>query len=99
MAGQSGWPRGTRMDDQEYLDRIKGKIERLTGREIRLSLDMVEAGRVKVELEGDVPEVTLGANVLQYAGFARMAIEYAVVCIRKARELGTLEFHALLARN
>ena len=87
------------MDEQEFLDRIKAKIERLTGTEIRFHLDMIDKDQIKVELNQPIPEVTLGSSVLQYSGFARMAIEYAVATIRERRELGTLEFHVLLARN
>lgn len=87
------------MDEQEFLDRIKGKIQRLTGTEIQFHLDMVDKDQIKVELDRPIPEVTLGSNALRYSGFARMAIEYAVATIRERRELGTLEFHVLLARN
>ena len=87
------------MDDQIFLDGIKGKIERLTGAEIQLQLDSVQKNQIKVEFGGPVPEVSLGSNVLQYPGFARMAIEYAVASIRGRRPLGLLEFHILLARN
>jgi hypothetical protein len=87
------------MDDQEFLNRMKAKIERMSGKEIRLHLDTTAKDQLKIGLERPVPEVTLGSNVLQYSGFARMAIEYSVACIREMRELGTLEFHALLARN
>ena len=52
-----------------------------------------------MELDRQVLDVILGSNALQYAGFARMAIEYPVVSMCKRRELGSLEFHVLLARN
>jgi hypothetical protein len=87
------------MDDQEFLDRIKVKIERLTGVEIQLHIDQSDGNQIKLELERPTPEVTLGYNVLQYSGFARMAVEYAVASIREKRVLGDLEFHILLARN
>ena len=87
------------MDDQKFLDGIKGKIERLTDTEIQLQVDGAQKNQIKVEFGGPVPEVSLGSNVLQYPGFARMAIEYAVASIRERRELGLLEFHILLARN
>jgi len=41
----------------------------------------------------------LGANIFQYAGFARMCVEYAVASIKKDRPIDVLEFHLLLARN
>lgn len=87
------------MDDQEFLNRIKEKIERLSGTEIRLGLDAVDQNATRVELDGQMPEVTLGSNVLRYAGFVRMCIEYAVASIKERRKLGALEFHVLLARN
>lgn len=87
------------MDDQEFVRRLKAKIERLTLTEIQLHLDDVEKQRIKIDLEGPMPEVTLGSNVLHYSGFARMAAEYVVASIRERRELGPLEFHVLLARN
>ena len=87
------------MDDQEFLDRIKAKLELLTGAEIQLELDTEKKEQLKVELGLPVPLVSLGANVLEYSGFARMAIEYVVASIRTGRELKTLEFQMLLSRN
>ena len=87
------------MDDQEFLDRIRMKIERLTGVGIQLHLDTANDNQLKVELDRPIPEVTLGSHVLQYSGFARMAVEFAVASIHERRELGLLEFHVLLARN
>ena len=87
------------MDDREFLDQIKAKIERLTGTVIRISLDTTEENQMKVDWDLPVPEVTLGSNVLEYSGFARMSVEYAVASVRERRNLGPLEFHVLLARN
>ena len=87
------------MDEQQFLDKIKNKIERLTGNEIKLAVDSAEPGQLAVELGSSVPQVTLGSNVLQFSGFARMAVEYAVASIREGREISALEFHILLARN
>ena len=87
------------MDDQEFLDRIKAKLERLAGTEIQLELDTEDQEKLRVELRPEVPVVTLGSNVLEYSGFARMAIEYVVASIRTGRELQTLEFQMLLSRN
>ena len=87
------------MDDREFLDQIKAKVERLTGTQIELDLDSDDRSALTVELEGPLPRVVLGSNILDYAGFARMAVEYAVASIREKRELGPLEFQILLARN
>ena len=87
------------MDDQEFLNKIKAKIESVTDAEIRLHLDKIDKNATRVDLDGPVPEITLGSDALKYAGFARMCIEYAVACIQQGRKLGMLEFHILLARN
>ena len=87
------------MDDEQFLERIHQKIERLTGREIELEIDQEESNQLKVELEREVPLVVLGANIFQYSGFARMCVEYAVESIRQQRPIDVLEFHLLLARN
>ncbi len=87
------------MDDQEFLDRIKAKLERLTDAEIHLDLDTEDAEKLQVNLQSGTAFVTLGSNVLEYSGFARMAVEYVVASIRNGRELETLEFQMLLSRN
>ena len=87
------------MEDEDFIDQMKAKIENLTRSEIKLYLDSIDNNQIKVKLDGQIPEVTVGSNVLQYSGFARMGIEYAVASIREGRELGPLEFHVLLARN
>ena len=87
------------MEDDEFLDRIQGKIQRLTQKRIELRLDHEDANQLLVEFERDVPLVTLGSNVLQFSGFARMCVEYVVESIRQHRPLDLLEFHLLLARN
>ena len=87
------------MEDREFVERIQEKIERLTGRQIELRIDEEDASKIGVELHGDLPLVILGNNVLEYSGFARMGIEYAVACIREERAIEPMEFHVLLARN
>ena len=87
------------MEDDEFLDRIQRKIQRLTEKRIELRLDHEDANQLLVELEREVPLVILGSNVLQYSGFARMCVEYVVESIRRHRPLDLLEFHLLLARN
>ncbi len=87
------------MEDDEFLDRIQGKIQRLTQKKIELRVDHEDANQLMVELEGEVPLVILGSNVLQFSGFARMCVEYVVESIRRHRPLDPLEFHLLLARN
>ena len=87
------------MDDQQFIDRIREKIERLTGRRVELQVDQQDASRLHVELERDVPLVVMGSNIYQYSGFARMCIEYAAASIQRQRPINVLEFHLLLARN
>ena len=87
------------MDDTEFLGRIQEKIERLTGRTVEVTIDQDDASQLQVELDREVPLVLLGGNVFQYAGFARMCVEYAVASIRQQRPINQLEFHLLLARN
>ena len=87
------------MEDHDFVERIQEKIERLTGRKVELRIDEEDASKIGVELQGDLPVVILGNNVLEYSGFARMGIEYAVACIREERAIDPVEFHVLLARN
>ena len=87
------------MEDHEFVERIREKIERMSGRRVELRIDEEDSSQIGVELQGDTPLVILGNNVLEYSGFARMGIEYAVACIREERAIEPLEFHVLLARN
>ena len=87
------------MNNDEFITRIREKIERLTDGSIELRVDVEEVNRLQVELGPAVPIVTLGANIYRYSGFARMGVEYAVATIRERRDLEPLEFHLLLARN
>ena len=87
------------MDNDEFVRRIRNKIQRLTDASIDLHVDMENYNRLQVDLDDEVPRVTLGANIYKYSGFARMCVEYAVASIRERRDLQTLEFHLLLARN
>ncbi len=87
------------MDDQQFLLRVGEKIKRLTGRQVELRVDDDDANKLQVELEREIPLVVVGANIYEYAGFARMCIEYAAASIQRQRPIDVLEFHLLLARN
>ena len=87
------------MEDEEFLGKIIEKIERLTGRQVELHIDDEDASQLGVEMDRELPLVILGNHALEYSGFARMGIEYAVACIRKERAIEPIEFHMLLARN
>ena len=87
------------MDDVTFLDRIREKIETRTGEAIELELDEESPFRMEVVLTPEAKRVVLGRGVLEYPGFARMCVEYAVAAIRAGRPLDPLEFHILLRRN
>ena len=87
------------MDNDEFIQRIREKIERLTEGPIDLHIDLEDHNRMQIELGPALPRVILGANIYQYSGFARMCVEYAVASIRERRDIEPLEFHLLLARN
>lgn len=87
------------MDDEEFVQRIIEKIQRLTGTRVDVEVDRQDGSKLEVQLSGEVPRVVLGSNIFQYSGFARMCIEYAAASIKQDRPIDVLEFHLLLARN
>jgi hypothetical protein len=87
------------LDDEQFVHRISEKIQQSTGRQVRVEIDHQDATKLEVELGPEVPLVVLGANIFEYAGFARMCIEYATASIKQERPIDMLEFHLLLARN
>ena len=87
------------MENDEFIQRLREKIERLTDGPIDLQIDLEDPNRIQVDLMPGEPRVTLGANIYKYSGFARMCVEYAVASIRERRDIEPLEFHLLLARN
>jgi len=87
------------MENQQFVQRLHDKIERLTEGRIDLEIDHEDGSQLRVELERETPLVVLGFNIFKFSGFARMCVEYAVESIRKQRPIEILEFHLLLARN
>lgn len=87
------------MENQEFVLRMKEKIERLTERAIELRIDPGDETHLEVDFNREVPLIVLGSNAVRYSGFARMCIEYAVASVRERREIDLMEFHLLLARN
>jgi hypothetical protein len=87
------------MDDDQFVHRLKEKLERIADRDVDLRVDDDDPTRLEVDLDGPVPRVIFGRNIYDYPGFARMCLEYAVASISQGRHLGELEFHMLLARN
>jgi hypothetical protein len=87
------------LNDQEFIDRLQEKIERLTGRDIELRIDEDDVGQLGVDFGREVPVVVMGRNIFEYSGFARLCTEYAVASIREQREIPEIEFQMLLSRN
>ena len=87
------------MENQQFVQRLHDKIERLTEGRIDLEIDIEDGSQLRVELARETPLVVLGSNIFEFSGFARMCMEYAVESIRKKRPIEILEFHLLLARN
>ena len=48
------------VEDQEFVDRIREKIERMSGRQVELRIDQDDSSQIGVELSGDMPVVILG---------------------------------------
>jgi hypothetical protein len=92
-------PGSNKMEDDQFIQKMQQKIQRLTDRRVDLEIDREEVNQLQVDLVREIPVVVFGSNVLEYAGFARMCMEYAVESIRRERTIDTLEFHLLLARN
>jgi len=87
------------VDDEEFVKRIKEKIERLTAREVEVVVDSEASDSVALDMTASTVKVVLGAKLLQHSGVVRMAIEYVVASINRGRELRSLEFQMLLRRN
>ena len=87
------------LDDEQFVHRVRGKIERLTGRRVDLQIDHEVTNKLDVDLNHEIPLVVLGANIFHYSGFARLCIEYVSASIQRQRLIDALEFHMLLARN
>ena len=87
------------MESHKFVDRLHDKLERVTNRDVVLSVTDDDPSALEVDLEATVPKVVLGSNIYEYPGFARMCIEYAAASMNEGRHIGELEFHVLLARN
>ena len=87
------------MEDQEFLEKMKAKIETMAGKSVSMVIDSEKADRLEVDPDQFEPKVVVGSAVLEYPGFARMCIEYAVASIREGRRISALEFHMVLGRN
>ncbi|HCG91055.1 MAG TPA: hypothetical protein DEZ08_04375 [Dehalococcoidia bacterium] len=87
------------MEDQDFVNKLKEKIQRLTGEKIVLHVNTHNKNDISIEFNGSETIVNMGNNIYEYSGFARMCVEYAVASITEQRPIDVLEFHVLLARN
>ena len=87
------------MENDKFVERLHNKLERVTNRDVQISVTDDDPNFLDVDLDAAVPRVVMGSNVYEYPGFARMCVEYAAASINEGRHIGELEFHLLLARN
>ncbi len=87
------------MDDKEFIDQLKQKLESTTGTGVDLEIDRSDPKRLSVDFSGSLPRVSLGSDVLEYPGLARMFSQFAILSIRERREVTELEFTLFLRRN
>ncbi len=87
------------MDSNKIVTRLQNKLERITNRDVEVSVIDDDPSYLEVDLDSMTPRVVLGSHIYQHPGFARMCLEYAAASINEGRHIGELEFHVLLARN
>ncbi len=87
------------MDDTEFVQRIKQRIEGATGTIIELSIDADKRSGISVDLSSPTPRVTFGADAIKYSGLARMFTQYTILCLKEKRKVSDEEFIHYLRRN
>ena len=87
------------MDDQEFIERLKDKVEVNTGTAIDLEIDEREERRLSIDFSGPLPKVVFGSGVLSYPGLARMFSQFAILSIKERRQVSEMEFLLFLRRN
>lgn len=87
------------MDDTEFLQRLKERIESSTAVTVEVDLDTEDPCNVSVDFTAAVPRVIVGADALKYPGLARMLMQYAILCLKTGRVAPQEEFLAFLRRN
>jgi len=87
------------MEDEEFVFRIKDRIERNSNVFISLEIDYEDPSTFGIQFLGDMPLVVLGSGVFEHAGLARLYMEYAVLCLREGRLVDQEEFLIFLRRN
>ena len=87
------------MDDQEFIQNMQKRIEDGAGVSITLELDQDQRADIDVFFSGEKPRVLMGADALEYAGLARMFMQFAILCLREGRKVEQDEFLRFLRRN
>ena len=87
------------MEDQEFIDRLKEKVEDTAGTPIDFHINREEERRLSIDFSGTVPKVVFGSGVLTYPGLARMFSQFAILCLKEGRQVSELEFLTFLRRN
>ena len=87
------------MEDEEFISKIKGRIESSSKISISLEIDYKDPSIFRIEFSGNEPYLVLGSSVLEHAGLARLYMEYAVLCLREGRMVDQEEFLVFLRRN
>ncbi len=87
------------MDDEEFVDRMKEKIETTAEMSIELVIDSEDKRRLEVDLSPTMPKVIFGSDALIYSGLARMFSQYAILCLKERRMVEQQEFLLFMRRN
>ena len=87
------------MDDDEFVDRMKEKIESAAETLIELIIDDQDKRRLDVDLSEPTPKVTFGSDALLHSGLARMFSQYAILCLKERRLVEQEEFLLFMRRN
>jgi hypothetical protein len=87
------------MEDQEFLRRMKQRLEEGTGAPVEVELGQGQEGSVTVDFSGPVARVVMASDALEHAGLARMYMQYAILSLRERRQVSEEEFLLFLRRN
>ncbi|MSQ25861.1 MAG: hypothetical protein EXR49_06270 [Dehalococcoidia bacterium] len=87
------------MDDAEFVQRMKQRIESAAGMTIELVIDEADKRRIEVDVTAAVPRVVFGSDTLAHAGLARMFSQFAILCLKEQRQVSEEEFIRYLRRN
>ena len=87
------------MDDDEFIRRMKRRIQQSGGFTVELEVDHQNPRNVAVDFSESMPRVVFGADALEYPGMARMFMQHAILCLREHRQVDEQEFLLFLRRN